>query len=46
MIRENYVMRRLIIFSSPNMIGVIKSRRMRLAVYVARMGERKGAYKF
>jgi hypothetical protein len=32
------------LYSSPNIIRVIKSRRMRWAVHVARMGERKGAY--
>ena len=33
------------LYSSPNIIGVIRSRRMRLAGYVARMGKRKGAYR-
>jgi hypothetical protein len=33
------------LYSSPNIIRVIKSRRMRWAVYVARMGERRGAYR-
>jgi hypothetical protein len=32
------------LFSSPNIIRVIKSRRMRWAVHVARMGVRVGAY--
>jgi len=32
-------------YSSPNIIRVIKSRRMRLAGHVARMRERKDAYK-
>ena len=31
------------LYSSPNIIRVIKSGRMRWAVYVARMGERRGA---
>jgi hypothetical protein len=33
------------LYSSPNIIRVIKSRRMRLARYVARMGEGRGAYR-
>jgi hypothetical protein len=33
------------VYSSPNIIGVIKSRRMRLAGNVARMGEKRGAYR-
>ena len=32
------------VYSSPNNIRVIKSRRMRWEVHVARMGERIGAY--
>jgi hypothetical protein len=32
------------LYSSPNTIRVIKSRRLRWAGYVARMGERRGAY--
>jgi len=32
-------------FSSPNIIRVVKSRRMRLTGHVLRMGERKGAYR-
>jgi hypothetical protein len=31
--------------SSPNIIRVIKSRRLRWAGHVARMGERRGAYR-
>ena len=31
------------VYSSPNVISVIKSRRMRLAGHVAHMGERRGA---
>ena len=30
---------------SPNLVGVIKSRRMRYAGHVARMGERRGVYR-
>jgi hypothetical protein len=33
------------LYSSPNIIRVIKSRRMRWAGYVARMGEKRGAYR-
>ena len=33
------------LFSSPNIVQVIKSRRMRWAGHVARMGERRGAYR-
>jgi hypothetical protein len=33
------------LYSSPNIIRVIKSRRMRWAGYVARMGEKSGAYR-
>jgi hypothetical protein len=33
------------LYSSPNIIRVIKSRRVRLEGHVARMGERKGAYR-
>jgi hypothetical protein len=33
------------LYSSPNIIQVIKSRRMRRAGHVARMGERSGAYR-
>jgi hypothetical protein len=32
------------LYSSPNIIRVIKSRRLRWAEHVARMGERRGAY--
>jgi hypothetical protein len=32
------------LYSSPNIIRVIKSRRMRWAGHVARMGEGRGAY--
>jgi hypothetical protein len=33
------------LYFSPNIIRLIKSRRMRGAVHVTRMGERKGAYR-
>jgi hypothetical protein len=33
------------LYSSPNIIPVIKSRRMRWAEHVARMGEKRGAYR-
>ena len=33
------------LYCSPNMVRVIKSRRMRWAGHVARMGERRGIYK-
>ena len=32
------------LYSSPNIVRVIKSRRMRWAGHVARMGEKKGAH--
>jgi hypothetical protein len=34
-------MRSFVIYSSPNIIRIIKSRRMRLAGHVARMGEKR-----
>jgi len=33
------------LYSSPNIVRVIKSRRMRWAEHVARMGMRKGVYR-
>ena len=33
------------LYSSPNNVRVIKSRRMRWAGYVMRMGDKKGAYR-
>jgi hypothetical protein len=33
------------LYSSPNIVRVIKSRRMRLAGHVARMGEGRGVYR-
>ena len=34
------------LYSSPNVVRVIKSRRMRWVGHVARMGEERGVYKF
>ena len=50
---ENMVLRRIFgprrdevdLYSSPNIVRVIKSRRMRWAGHVARMGEERGAYR-
>jgi len=33
------------LYSSPNIVQVIKSRRMRWAGHVARIGEKRGAYR-
>jgi len=33
------------LYSSPNIVRVIKSRRMRWAGYVARIGEERGVYR-
>jgi hypothetical protein len=33
------------LYSSPNIVRVLKSRRMRWAGHVARMGERRGVYR-
>ena len=33
------------LYSSPNIVRVIKSRRMRLAGHVTRMGEERGVYR-
>jgi hypothetical protein len=33
------------LYSSPNIFRLIKSKRMRCAEYVARFGERRGAYR-
>jgi hypothetical protein len=33
------------LYSSPNIVRVVKSKRTRLAGHVARMGERRGAYR-
>jgi hypothetical protein len=33
------------LYSSPSIIGIIKSRRMRWAGHVARMGEKRNAYR-
>ena len=34
------------LYPSPNIVRVVKSRRMRWAGHVARMGERRGVYRF
>jgi len=34
------------LYSSPNIVRVIKSRKMRWAGHVARMGEERGVYRF
>ena len=34
------------LYSSPNIVRVIKPRRMKWAGHVARMGDRRGAYRF
>ena len=36
----------IVLYCSPNIVRVIKSRRMRWAGHVARMGERRGVYRF
>ena len=36
---------RIYVYSSPNIVRVIKSRRMRWAGHVARMGEERGLYR-
>jgi len=41
---ENYIMRSLKI-CSPNIVRVIKSRRMRLAGHVESIGERRGVHR-
>jgi hypothetical protein len=40
-LKENCIM----MYSSPNIVRVIKSRRMRWAGHVARMGEGRGVYR-
>jgi hypothetical protein len=42
---ENCIMRSFVICSSPSIIRIIKSRRMRWAGHVARMGEKRNAYR-
>ena len=42
---ENYIMRSLVICTVPKIFRVIKSRRMRWEGHVARMGERRCAYR-
>jgi hypothetical protein len=41
---ENYIMRNLVI-SLPNIVRIVKSRRMRWAGHVARMGEGRGVHR-
>jgi hypothetical protein len=41
---ENCIMRSFVTYSSPSIITMIKSRRMRWAGHVARMGEKRNAY--
>jgi hypothetical protein len=43
---EDYITRSFIMSTPPNVIPATKLRRIRLAGYVARMGERRGAYRF
>ena len=43
---RNYIMRSLgILYSLPNIVQVVKSRRMRWAGHVARMGEGRGVHR-
>jgi hypothetical protein len=42
---EDYIMRNFIIFTHHQNIRMMKSRRMRWAMNVARMGEMRNAYK-
>jgi hypothetical protein len=46
---ENYIMLKFIacilLYSSSNIVRVVKSRRMRWAGHVARMGEGRGVYR-
>jgi hypothetical protein len=43
--RRLHNMELYVLYSSPNIIWAIKSRRLRWAGHVARMGERRGAYR-
>jgi hypothetical protein len=43
---EDYITRSFIMSTPPNVIQAIKLRKIRLAGYVARMWERRGAYRF
>jgi len=43
---KDYVMRISDLHSSPNIIWVIKQRKMRWGRHLARMGERRGAYRW
>jgi hypothetical protein len=42
---EDYITRSFMFYSLPNIIRVIKSRRLRRVGHVARMGQRRGAYR-
>jgi hypothetical protein len=42
---ENYITRNFDLYSSPNIFRVMKSRRMRWAGHVARMGESRREYR-
>ena len=42
---ENYIMRSLVICTLTNIVRVVKSRRMRWAGHVARMGEGRGVHR-
>ena len=42
---EKYIFARRNLYSSINIVRVVKARRMRWAGHVARMGERKGVYR-
>ena len=42
---ENYILRSLVIYSLPNFVRVVKSRRMGWAGHVARMGEGRGVHR-
>jgi hypothetical protein len=42
---ENCIMRSFITCTSPSIIRIIKSRRMRWAVHLPRMGEKTNAYR-
>ena len=42
---KDYIMRSFAICTSPNAIGMIKTRRIGWTGHVARLGDRKGAYR-
>jgi hypothetical protein len=43
--RKSYIEELCVLHFSPNIVRVIRSRRVRWAGHVARMGERRGAYR-